>query len=83
MPLADTLDKLQNFSSARLCKFTLEEDDLTDETIGIFLNRRLCRDILYLSCMSQLYLEHRHIHAPPKQTLQKQTQKEMRILKGI
>jgi hypothetical protein len=41
---------------ARLRKFTLEEEDLTDETLGIFLNRRLHYDILHLLCPSRLRL---------------------------
>jgi hypothetical protein len=58
------------------------EGDLTDETLSIFLNRRLHRDILHLPCPSRLDMRHRRIRAPPKQTLQKQRWKEMRKLKG-
>jgi hypothetical protein len=41
---------------AHLHKFTLEEGDLTDETLSIFPNRHLPRDILHLPHLSRLRL---------------------------
>jgi hypothetical protein len=38
----------------RLHKFTIEEGDLTDEALGIFLNRRQHCDILHLPRLSRL-----------------------------
>jgi hypothetical protein len=50
----------------RLHKFTLEDSDLTDKTLSIFPNRCLHHDILHLSRLSRLHLQHMRICASPK-----------------
>jgi hypothetical protein len=66
----------------RLQKFTLKEGDLTDGALDIRPNRSQNHDILHLPRLSQLRLRHRHIHASPKQMLQKEGCEEMRKLIG-
>jgi hypothetical protein len=46
--------------------FILEEGDLTDEALSIFLNRHQHRDILHLPRLCRLWLRCKLVHAPPE-----------------